>query len=82
MSDEGGTTIGLPAEVLSVIHSTALRQPETEDLNEIVSEVLQTLAGRQPDLVITAIRASGGPPAFVRRLLEEVRRIRTPQHAA
>lgn len=66
----------LSAEIAALVRSKVLSHQGPADDHRIVREILETLAGREADVVLAAMKAAGGPQEFVQQLFKEVRRLR------
>jgi hypothetical protein len=69
----------LPTEVLTVVADIVKRRPDN-DIAAIVSEVIETMGGKDPNKIAALIKACGGPREFVHAVLEEARRLKSIGH--
>ena len=60
-SERVGDEVPLPSEVVKIIEKTIKERPEN-DVPTIVSEVVETLAGTDPDNVVAWSRSARGRP--------------------
>lgn len=68
--------MALSSELQKSIIEAVKRRPDT-DIPIIVSEVLETLGGQDPNLIVQAIKSSGGPRELVQEVQAEIRRIKS-----
>lgn len=71
-----GNMASLPTEVVSAIEKKIKQRP-SNDVPAIVSEVVETFAGMDPDKLLAWFKSAGGPSEFVQLLFEETRRIKS-----
>jgi hypothetical protein len=75
-SERVGEAMALPTEVLSAIADVVKKRPGS-DIPAIVSEVVETLAGKDPDKIVALIKSAGGAKGFVDAIVTEARRLRS-----
>jgi hypothetical protein len=66
----------LPTEVITTIADIIKRRPSS-DVTAIVSEVIETLAGKDPNWLLSTFKAAGGPSEFVKAINDEIRRLKS-----
>lgn len=71
-----GEQMTLPSEVIATIQSIVKDRP-SDEVPVIVSEVIETLAGRDPNWLLSVIKSAGGPSALVQAISEETRRLKS-----
>lgn len=69
----GDCTVPLPSEVVSVIGTIVKKRPSSE-VTAIVSEVIESLAGSDPDKLLAWIKSCGTPGEFIKAIQDETRR--------
>lgn len=72
----GGDVVSLPNEITTAIRDTVKLRP-TNDPVTILSEVIETVAGKNPDIIVAAMENAGGPTPFIQALLAEVKRVKS-----
>ena len=65
--------ITLPTEVLALISTLVRRHPQQE-VETLVSEVVSTLAGQTPNLLLPLVRSSGSLDVVITAIAEAVER--------
>lgn len=66
----------LSPELQKAIAETIKRRPNSE-IPAVVSEVIETVGGKDPNLIVQAIKATGGPREFVQEIQHEIRRLKS-----
>ena len=75
-SEGVGSQMALPSEVTTVIANIVKQRP-SNDVAAIVSEVIETLAGKDPDKILAWIKNAGGTSGFVQEIQAETRRLKS-----
>ena len=71
----GEAIMNLPAEVKKVVAEIVRQQPTVEAAT-LTSQVISTVAGRHPNVIIEAVKTTGGTAEFVQAILDEINRVK------
>ena len=70
--------MSLPPEIRAVADAL-VREVPPKEIHEIIAEVVENLAGKNPDVLVSAIREEGGTAEFVRTLMDYVKSVYDPR---
>lgn len=68
--------MSLSPEIQKAIADT-IKLRQNSEISAVVSEVIETLGGQDPNLIVRAIKSAGGPREFVQEIQTEIRRLKS-----